>query len=85
MTMQTTINADTYTGTLDELLEDTVFNGYSVNYCTHRGTVVMMSERDLRGLIETLNIYANPELHRQIVEGLHTPASERLSEEEVAF
>jgi hypothetical protein len=85
MTLQTTINGDTYTGTLGELLDDTVFNGYSVNYCTKRGTVVMMSERDLRGLLETLSIHANPELHRQIVEGLHTPPSERLSEEEVNF
>ena len=85
MTMQTTINADTYTGTLDELLEDTVFNGYSVNYCTQRGTVVMMSERDLRGLIETLNIYANPELHRDILEGMRADPSECFSEEEVGL
>ena len=85
MTMQTTINGDTYTGTLGELLNDTVFNGYSVNFCTKRGTVVMMSERDLRGLLETLSIHSNPELHRQIVEGLQASPSECLSEEEVGF
>ena len=83
--MQTTIDGDKYAGTLNELLDHTVFNGYSVNYCTTRGTVVMMSERDLRGLLETLSIQANPGLHRQIVEGLRVPSSECLSEEEVAF
>ena len=85
MTMQTTINGDTYTGSLGELLDNTVFSGYSVNYCTKRGTVVMMSERDFRGMLETLSIRANPELHRQIVEGLRADPSECLSEEEVNF
>jgi hypothetical protein len=85
MTMQTTINGDNYAGTLDELLDSTVFDGYTVNFCTKRGTVVMMSERDLRGLVETLDIQANPRLHERIIEGMRISPSECLSEEEVAF
>jgi hypothetical protein len=85
MTMQTTINGDTYGGTVNALLEETVFDGYSVNYCTRRGTVVMMAERDFRAPLETLDIRADPELHRQIVEGLRVPASACVPEEEVAF
>ena len=85
MMMQTTINGDQYTGTLDELLDNTVFDGYTVNFCTKRGTVVMMAERDLRNLMETLDIQTNPELCKRILEGLRASPSECLSEEEVSF
>ena len=85
MTMQTTINGDDYAGTLNELLESTVFDGYTVNFCTKRGTVVMMSERDLRDLLETLDIQADSHLRKRVAEGLRAPPSECLSEEEVAF
>ena len=85
MTMQTTINGDDYAGTLHELLDSTVFDGYTVNFCTKRGTVVMMSERDLRDLLETQEILANTPLRNRVIEGLRASPSECLSEAEVAF
>lgn len=47
-----------------------------VNITTKDGNVVMMSEEDYRGLMETLYLYNIPGMRESILEGMKTPTEE---------
>lgn len=47
-----------------------------VNVNTKEGNVIMLSEEDYNGLIETLYLTSIKGMKESIVEGLNTPASE---------
>jgi PHD/YefM family antitoxin component YafN of YafNO toxin-antitoxin module len=53
-----------------------------VNICSKNGNAVLMSEDEYRGLIETLYINSKPELKSKILEGMNTPLSECIPEDE---
>jgi len=50
---------------------------------TKDGNAVVLSEEDYNGLIETLYLSTNPEVKKSIIEGLKTPVSECVDEDEV--
>lgn len=47
-----------------------------VNITTKEGNVVMMSEEDYRGLMETLYLYNIPGMRESLLEGMKTPDEE---------
>ncbi len=67
------------------MLGQTIKWGEPLNISTKDGNAIVLSEEDYNGLIETANINTNPVLKTKIVNGLNTPLSECVSEDEVQW
>ena len=67
------------------VLEQTVKFNEPVNISTKDGNAIIISEEDYRGLMETLNLTSIPEMKDKIVNGLNTPISECIPEDEVEW
>ena len=65
------------------MVENTVRFNEPVNITTKDGNAVMISEEEYLGLIETLYLTSVPGMKEKLVEGLNTPLTETISEEEV--
>ena len=65
------------------MVENTVRFNEPVNITTKDGNAVMISEEEYLGLIETLYLTSVTGMKEKLIEGLNTPLSETVSEEEV--
>ncbi|HEP2676601.1 TPA: type II toxin-antitoxin system Phd/YefM family antitoxin [Streptococcus pyogenes] len=65
------------------LLEQTIKFNEPVNVSTKNGNAVVLSEDDYNGMVETLYLYAIPELKEQLKKDMNAPLSEFVSEDEV--
>lgn len=61
---------------LYSIAED-VLNNELVTITTKNGNLVVMSEEDWEGVLETLYLMSDPEFEEDVREGLNTPMSER--------
>lgn len=61
---------------LFKLAEQVVKFNEIVNITTKEGNVVMISEEDYRGLMETLYLYNIPGMRESLLEGMETPAED---------
>lgn len=67
------------------VLEETVKYDEPVNISTKEGNAVLLSEADYNGLIETVYLLSIPGMKEELLEGLNTPLSECIPEDEVAW
>ena len=67
------------------LVENTVRFNEPVNITTKDGNAVMISEEEYLGLLESLYLTSIPGMKEKLGEGLNTPLSETVPEEEVAW
>lgn len=67
------------------LLEQTIKFNEPVIVSTKDGNAVIISEDDYNGLMETLYISSIPNMKEKIIEGLNTPISECIAEDEVEW
>ncbi len=65
------------------ILEQTIKYNEPVNINTKDGNAVIISEEDYNGLMETLYLSSIPKLKEDIIEGIKTPLSECVPENEV--
>jgi len=65
------------------ILENTIKFNEPVNIVTKEGNAVVISEEDYNGLMETLYLSSMPEVKNAIIEGMNTPISECIPENEV--
>lgn len=65
------------------VMEQTIKYNEPVNISTKDGNAVLISEEDYNGLMETLYLCSVPNMKEQIKEGLNTPVSECIPENEV--
>ena len=65
------------------MVENTVRFNEPVNITTKDGNAVMISEEEYLGLLETVYLNSVPGMKEKLIEGLNTPLSDTLSEEEV--
>ena len=82
--MQST-NATAFRKDLFRLLEQTVKYNEPISVTTKDGNVVIISEEDYNGLLETLYLSSMPKLKKDIVEGMNTAVAELISEDEVEW
>lgn len=61
---------------LYSIAED-VLNNELVTITTKNGNLVVMSEADWEGVLETLYLMSDPEFEEDVRDGLNTPMSER--------
>ena len=67
------------------LLEQTLKFNEPIHVSTRNGNVVVLSEDDYRGILETLEMNANPVMKQKLLEGKDTPLSECIPESEVEW
>ena len=67
------------------MVENTVRFNEPVNITTKDGNAVMISEEEYLGMLETLYLTSVPGMKEKLIEGLKTPLSETISEEEVGW
>lgn len=67
------------------VLEQTIKRNEPVKISTRYGNVVIVSEEEYNGLMETLYLYSIPKMKEKIVEGLKTTISECIPENEVKW
>ncbi|WP_020493348.1 MULTISPECIES: type II toxin-antitoxin system Phd/YefM family antitoxin [Desulfitobacterium] len=79
------INATKLRKDLFNILSQTIKFNEPVNVSTKDGNAVLISEEDYNGLIETVYLSSVPELKDKIVEGIRTPLSECVPEDEVSW
>ena len=65
------------------LLEQVIRFNEPVNVSTKNGNVVVLSEDDYNDLVGTLYLSSNPVMREKIIDGLNTPLSECVGENEV--
>ena len=67
------------------ILEQTIKYNEPVNISTKDGNAVIISEEDYNGLMETLYLSSISKLKEDIMEGMKTPLSECVPENEVEW
>ena len=67
------------------LLDQTLKFNEPIHVSTRNGNVVVLSEDDYRGILETLEMNANPVMKQKLLEGKDTPLSECIPESEVEW
>lgn len=65
------------------MLEQTIKYNEPLNISTKAGNAVVLSEEDYRGMIETLNLMSDPTMKNKLLDGMATPISACISEEEI--
>ncbi|OON98450.1 MAG: prevent-host-death protein [Epulopiscium sp. Nele67-Bin004] len=79
------INVTSFRKNILELLKQTIKFNEPINISTTDGNVVVLSEEEYNGLIETVAINENPLLKQKIMEGASVPLEECVSEKEVEW
>ena len=67
------------------ILEQAIKYNEPVNVSTKDGNAIIISEADYNDLMETLYLTSIPSMKEKIQEGLETPLSECVSEDEVEW
>ena len=79
----TTTTVTNFRKNIYSLVENTVRYNETVNITTKDGNAVMISEEEYRGMVETLYLTSLPGMKEKLIDGLKTPLSDTISEEEV--
>lgn len=66
-------------------LDNAIKYNEPVNVSTKDGNVVILSEAEYRGLMETLSLSSIPGMKEEIIQGLNAPLSDFVPESEVQW
>ena len=80
-----TVNVTNFRKNLFGILEQTLKYNEPINVSTKEGNVVIMSEEDYNGLMETMYLCSIPDMEDKLKEGMQTPISECIPESEVEW
>jgi PHD/YefM family antitoxin component YafN of YafNO toxin-antitoxin module len=81
--MAITINA--FKNDIFNIIKRTIKDNIPVHISTKEGNVVLISEEDYNGLIETLYLSSTPEMQEKLIEGKNTSIEESTPENEIKW
>ena len=67
------------------MLKNTVVYNEPIHITTKEGNAVVISEDEYRSLLETLQLVSVPGMKEKLLDGMNTPLSETIPEEEVLW
>ena len=67
------------------MLENTIKYNEPINFSTKSGNAILLSEEEYNGIMATLELSSNAELKKTLIDGMNTPLSECISEDEVVW
>ncbi len=79
------VNVTNFRKNIFGLLEQTVTYNEPVNVSTKSGNVVLLSEDDYNGLMETVYLMSIPGMKEKLVEGKNTAIEKCIPEDEVEW
>ena len=79
----TTTTITNFRKNIYSMIETAIRYNEIINITTKDGNAVILSEEEYLGLLETLRLSSLPGMKEKLIDGLNTPVSETLSEEEV--
>ena len=79
------INVTNFRKNIYGILEQTIKYNEPVNISTKEGNAVIISEEDYNGLMETLYLTSILGMKERLIEGIKTPVSECIPENEVEW
>ena len=68
---------------LCDLINMAIDDSEVINISTNKGDVVIISEANYKSLLETLKLNSDPEYKQSLIDGMNTPVSECIPEDEV--
>ena len=71
--------AENFRDNLSEMIDELIKSNEQLKVTTEMGNVVVLSESDYNGIMETLRIYSNSQEKEKIIEGLHTKIDDCVS------
>ncbi len=75
--------AKNFRDNLSEMIDELIKSNEQLKVTTEMGNVVVLSESNYNGIMETLRIYSNPQEKEKIIERLHTTIDDCVSEVEI--
>lgn len=75
--------AKNFRDNLSEMIDELIKSNEQLKVTTEMGNVVVLSESDYNGIMETLRIYSNLQEKEKIIEGLHTTIDDCVLEDEI--
>ena len=75
--------AENFRDNLSEMIDELIKSNEQLKVTTEMGNVVVLSESDYKGIMETLRIYSNSQEKEKIIEGLHTKIDDCVSGDEI--
>jgi antitoxin YefM len=79
------VNITNFRENLYRMIKQAIKYNELVNISTKDGNAIIMSEDDYNSLMETLYLCSVPGMRKRIMEGLKTPVSECIPENEVEW
>ena len=67
------------------MLENTIKYNEPINISTKSGNAILLSEEEYNGIMATLELSSNAELKKTLIDGMNTPLSEGIPEDEVVW
>ena len=67
------------------MLENTIKYNEPINISTKSGYAILLSEEEYNGIMATLELSSNAELKKTLIDGMNTPLSECIPEDEVVW
>ena len=67
------------------MLENTIKYNEPINISTKSGNAILLSEEEYNGIMATLELSSNAELKKTMIDGMNTPLSECIPEDEVVW
>ena len=67
------------------MLENTIKYNEPINISTKYGNAILLSEEEYNGIMATLELSSNAELKKTLIDGMNTPLSECIPEDEVVW
>ena len=67
------------------ILENTIKYNEPINISTKSGNAILLSEEEYNGIMATLELSSNAELKKTLIDGMNTPLSECIPEDEVVW
>ena len=75
--------SENFRDNLSEMIDELIKSNEQLKVTTETGNVIVLSESDYNGIMETLRIYSNSQEKEKIIEGLHTKIDDCVSGDEI--
>ena len=83
--MECNINISTFRKDLFQVCDAVIDNGMIANVSCKNGNVVVMSEKDFKGLIETLHLSTDPYYLKTLLDGKNTKSGDLIDEKAIEW
>ncbi|MGM9639798.1 MAG: type II toxin-antitoxin system Phd/YefM family antitoxin [Faecousia sp.] len=81
----TNTNITNFRKNIFTMLEQTIRYNEPLHISTKEGNVVVLSEEDYRGVMETLQLLSSPQMKQKLLDGKETPLDDCVPESEVGW